>query len=236
MQLQEVFDQLSSGEFSQLCIGGNQPGVIDENNYARVVGHINLGLTAIYSRFSLKKGELILRLQPDQTKYQLYSKFAVTGSSDEAVRYLIDDASAPFLDDIIKVEEVLAADGTGLPLNDPSNPLSLTTPSSLTLYVPESVSLQDLTIKYRGNHNKLIVEDGYIDPEDTLLDLPESHLSALLYYVGSRVNNPVGMTNEFHAGNSYFAKYEEACQALEGQGVQIQQERTNTRLRSGGWV
>lgn len=235
MQLQEIFDQLSAGEFSQLSIGGAPQGVIDERNHARVVGHINLGLTALYRRFNLKEGKLILRLQEGQTKYQLHSKFAVAGDSDEPVRYIIDSEADPFRDDIIKVEKVLA-DGKPLGLNDAADPDSVTTPTSLTLEVPASLGVQDLTVVYRGNHPKLVVEDGYIDTEDTWVELPETHLMALLYYVASRVHNPIGMSNEFHAGNSYAAKYEAECRELEGKGLQVDLTQSNERLRRNGWA
>jgi len=68
------------------------------------------------------------------------------------------------------------------------------------------------------------------------VQLPDSHLEALLFFVASRVNNPIGMTNEFNAGNSYAAKFEAACQALEEQGLQVDQDSQNTRLHRGGWV
>ena len=53
MKLKEVFDQLTYGELSQLSIGGQAQGEITEENYARVVAHVNLGLSAIYKRFHL---------------------------------------------------------------------------------------------------------------------------------------------------------------------------------------
>lgn len=236
MYLQEIFDQLSGGEFSQLSIGGNAAGVIDDNNAAKVVNHINLGLTALYRRFNLKTGSLVLRLQEGQLKYQLHSKFAVNAESDSELRYIIDDAGEPFADDIIKVEGVFAADGTELPLNDAADSDSVLTPTALTLEVPSALTLQDLTVKYRGNHPRLVVEDGYIDAEETWVDLPDTHQSALLYYVASRVNNPVGMSNEFHAGNSYYAKYEGECQELESKGLQVDVTQTNDRLQRNGWV
>jgi len=40
MKLQEVFEHLSSGEFSQLSIGGEDMGVINEANGERVARFI----------------------------------------------------------------------------------------------------------------------------------------------------------------------------------------------------
>lgn len=237
MRLQDIFDQLSSGEFSQLSIGGAAQGVIDETNYAKVLGHINLGLVALYRRFNLKEGQLVLRLQANQTTYKLNSAYAVNARrSTEPVRYIIDTVDEPFSDDIIKVERVLDEQGVSLPLNDASDPTSVTTPSTKALFVPEDIDLQDLTVVYRAMHPKITVGLGYFDPTRVEVQLPDTHLAALLYYVASRVNNPIGVVNEFHAGNTYAAKYEAECAELEGKGLQVDLTPTNTRAQRGGWV
>lgn len=237
MQLQEVFDQLSSGEFSQLSIGGQGAGVISETNYGAVLNHINLGLVALYRRFNLKQNQLILQMQEDIKLYQLNSAFALHSRRSHApVRYILDSDEARFEDDILKVERVLDEDGEPLSLNDDSDPFSVTTPSTLSLRVPDGLDNQDLTVIYRAKHPKLIVEPTYFNPAFIELELPESHLDALLYYVASRVNNPIGMTNEFHAGNSYMAKFEAACAELEGKGLQVDQGQTNDRLHRNGWI
>lgn len=241
MQLQEVFAQLTAGEFSQLSIGGADQGVIDSSNYVRILQHINLGLTALYTRFTLKEGRLTLALQDGQDKYRLTSKFAVANDTSlELVRYIVDTADDRFVDDILKVERVLTEDGVELPLNDLSDTTSLSTPSALVLRVPldtkSRTKSNTLTVVYRANHPKLLAGAGLTDPARDDLALPDSHLLPLLYFVASRVNNPIGMTNEFHAGNSYAAKYEVACQELEGKGLQVDQGSQNDRLHRNGWV
>jgi len=237
MRLQEIFDQLSSGEFSQLSIGRQPAGVINEENRAAVINHINLGLTALFKRFNLKRNALVLRLQDGISLYRLHSSFAVNGRrSQEPVRYIIDTEDARFEDDIIKVEKVIGSVSGELPLNDDADECSLKTPTALKLWVPDDLELQDLAVEYRANHPKVVVGLGFFDPARVEIELPDTHLEPLLYYVASRVHNPVGMSNEFHAGNSYFAKYENACQELEGKGIQVDQGQTNTRARRNGWV
>ena len=250
MKLQDIFDQLSYGEFSQLCIGGQEPGVISEENYARVLAHVGLGLTAIYTHFNLKQGQLTLELQQGKTKYELHSAFAVNGRrSAEAVRYILDAADDPFLDDIIKVEKVLTEGGESFSLNDAADPYSVTTPSSTVLRVPsglvagenslemfpEKLKTETLSLIYRANHPKISIGTGFFNPARVEIELPDTHLQALLYYVASRVNNPVGMVNEFNAGNNYYTKYLAACEELENKGIQVDQGESNTRLRRGGW-
>lgn len=248
MKLQEIFDQLTHGELSQLSLGGGADGQINTANYAKVLSHINLGLTALYKRFPLKEGRLILALQEGRVTYPLTSAYATaTLGSIEPVRYIQDSQSAPFQDDIHKIERVYTAAGKELGLNDEADPYACFTPSAAVLRVPaaivtSSVDLPDelrtatLEVVYRANHPLLVLEDGYFFPAEIEVELPYSHLEPLLYFVASRVHNPIGMTNEFHAGNSYAAKYEMACQQLEQFNLRVDQGMQNTRLRRNGWV
>lgn len=251
MYLQEVFDQLTYGELSQLSIGGQPAGEINTMNFPQVLSHLNLGLTALYKRFHLKEGRLLLQLVTGTTSYEIKSAFAVNkAASRETVRYLLDTATVPFKDDILKIERVLTDDEDEpfeLALNDASDRYSLFTPSATTLLVPADIVAQasdlpchletsTLLLIYRANHPKIVQGFGLFDPERIVVQLPDSHLEALVYFVASRVNNPVGMSNEFHAGNSYYAKFEQACQQLEGQNLQVDRGSQNTRLQRGGWV
>lgn len=223
MKLQEVFDQLSGSEFSQLSIGGQEAGVINENNYARVMGYINLGLTALYTRFNLKQRRLLIPLQADADTYQLN------------------------VDDILKIEQVLTDSGFEMPLNQEGNEISCFTPTLKSLRVPkiiltpsnmldEQLKTDGLLVVYRANHPKLVLQTWSIAPGNKELELPTSHLEALLFFVASRVHNPVGMSNEFHAGNSYFAKYEAECQRLKSLGLEPDQDRVESRARRNGWA
>lgn len=237
MKLQEIFDQLSGGEFSQISIGGANAGVIDESNYGKVLGHVNLGLTALYKRFTLKEGRLVLELQEAVETYKLHSAFAVNGvGSTEPVRYIKDTVAAPFTNDIIKVERVLADSGVELPLNDSSDTTSVFTTSALVLRVPVDTDSDFLTVVYRAAHPKLRVTPGVFYPGLVEVQLPDTHLDALLLYVASRAQAPVGMGAEFNASNAYYGRYERACQELEGKGLQVDQGSQNTRLFTNGWV
>jgi len=223
MNLQEVFDQLSAGEFSQLSIGGANAGVIDESNYKKILGHVNLGLTALFTRFNLKEQSLQFTLNPASDTYQLN------------------------LDDMLKISKVVTDGDVEVPLNKDGNPYSCFTPSLNTIQVPqvildqgadlpEDLKTTKLKVVYRANHPKLKLTLGMLNPSTVNLELPATHLSPLLYFVASRVHNPIGMTNEFHAGNSYYAKYEAACQRLENEGMQVDPVPDNTRLSRNGWV
>lgn len=223
MKLQEVFDQLSYGEFSQISIGGQAAGIINESNYPNVISHLGLGLSSIYKRFNLKERQLTIPLQKDADTYQLN------------------------VDDILKIEKVLTDTEFELNLNREGDQYSCFTPTLNSLRVPQIILDQgndlpdelktvDLTITYRANHPKLSNRFGLFMPETKEVELPVSHLQALLYFVASRAHNPIGMVNEFNAGNSWFAKYEGECQRLEQENLQVDRPAANYRLKNAGWV
>lgn len=248
MKLQEVFDQLTHGELSQLSIGGNEAGVISPANYNRLVPHVNLGLTALYKRFPLKEGRLILELQSGRTTYPIHSNYAVSSkTSKEVVRYIKDTTATAFKDDIHKIERVYTSLGHEFGLNDEADPYGMFTPSAAVLRVPADVAAQVIGLPdelksprvelvYRANHPLIIADGADLEPDSIELELPYSHLEPLLFYIASRVHTPTGMTNETNMGNTYFAKYEASCQQLEMTNLRVDQGGQADRLSRNGWV
>jgi hypothetical protein len=248
MKLAEVFSQLTSGELSQISIGSGPNGEITESNYRAVMTHVNLGLTMLYKRFNLKEGRLLLQLQDDQVMYILKSAYAVNGKrTTQPVRYIIDTTDAPFQDDILKVERVLTDAGYSLNLNDYTDQYSVMTPSDNVLRVPaemvgpialapDYLKTSQLTLVYRANHPFIDTEVGSFDPENRDIELPYAYLPALLLFVASRVNNPIGVSGQYHAGDSYAAKFEQECRQLEAQNLEIDDVGTNTRAERNGWA
>lgn len=246
MKLSEVFTQLSYGELSQISIGTSTSGEITEENYDRILIHINLGLTNLYKRFNLKEGRFTVELQSGMFTYPLTTAFAQSNTKSKEQVKFIDDSQEKFKDDLFKVERVYSSSGFEFKLNDIDDPWSLITSSYNILRVPQIIvgkgnALPDkmktdtLDIVYRANH-PLIVNNGSINPATYELELPYSHLEALLLFVASRINNPIGLGQEFNAGNTYAAKYEAECQRLEQQNLQVDKNTQNTRLERNGWV
>lgn len=231
MTLQEIFDQLSGGELIKLNIGGDDAGGIQPTNYQKVINHINLGLENLHQRFNLREGRAVLTLEDGKKQYDISGK-------DPSV-LLLDEMGTAFNKDLLKLEEVLQENGLSYSLNERNNPFSFVTPTATSLYLPQqwkdSVAPVDLRLVYRASLPPLVLPPGEA-PDNVWVDLPRSHLWALLLFVASRVHTPVGMTNEFHAGNSYYAKYEAECQNLEANGLQIDHGHQNTRLRDNGWI
>lgn len=236
MKLSEVFSQLAFGELSQLGLASENLGSINAVNYAQIVAHTNMGLSALYKRFPLKEGRVGITLEAGRTLYPL--------TTNEDVVFIEYDGE--FLDDILKIESVVTPDGIALALNDRSNPLSCLTPSAAVLRVPLAIVnkeisvpvtllVDSLEIGYRASH-PIIKYTATMDPDRIEVDLSYSYLEPLLLFIASRVHNPIGMVNEFNAGNNYAAKYEAACKQLEISNVLVDQGSNNTKAERNGWV
>jgi hypothetical protein len=72
-------------------------------------------------------------------------------------------------------------------------------------------------------------------------ELPRTYLEALLYFVASRVFNPVGLESAvirapFHTGNNYYSKYEAACALLASVGLDVEETVEYHKFSSKGFV
>lgn len=247
MLLSEVFSALAYGELSQVVQGQHTDGEIDEDRYPELISHINLGLMALYKRFPLKEEEIKVALQSGMLTYPLTTAYAVSNTeSAQPVKFIIDTVGAPFKDDILKIERVYVDSGRELGLNDEADCYACLTPSATVLRVPEAIveksstlpdrlHTENLRVVYRAAHPKIDAASVFA-PDQVVLELPYSHMEALLLFIASRVHNPIGMTNEFHAGNSYAAKYENECMKLEVFNLRVDQSAGNSRLIRNGWV
>lgn len=248
MTLQEIYEQLAHGELRMLNIGevGSDGSLLPEN-YDKVLPHVNAGLTALHKRFLIRQGTVDVALQPGRYDYHLSSVHALSNSRSLAEKYILDSEHEPFKDDLIKIERIYLDTGFEPALNDYADPCSFTTSSLRTIQAPKRIVEQDpqlpqwlkaqtFTVLYRANHPKLTEDDGADFPEDMEVDLPDLYLEPLLYYIASRLHNPTGMVNEFHMGNSYYAKYEAACREIENTGLYISQHGQDDRIKRNGWV
>ena len=247
MKLQEIFDQLTYGELSQIVLGGADEGKIDESNYPKLLAHINLGLTALYKRFNLKESSVIVELQSGVTMYRIHSDYAKGNRRARGTQYILDSFSEPFLDDIIKIRQIWTEKGVELDLNNSYAPFSILTPQVNVITVPLKMvdgSLdQDnpyytktIQLVYQADHPNITVGQGNFNPERVEVELPYTLLEPLLFFVASRIFNPIGLTNEFHTGNNYAAKYEAACQQIEMQGLKVDTAGQDNRLARKGFV
>lgn len=224
MKLSEIFDHLSYGELSMLNIGARDDGEmgITPDNRHRVITHIMLGLTSLHTKFLLREAEADVYLAPG----------LVANTLDAA--------------DLLKIEKVTDPEGNELVLDDQSNPDSLFRSSRNVLVVPDHVQealfkkeMRKLTVTYRADHLPIGLREAAKEPERVEVDLPSTHLQALLLFVASRVISPIGVSGsqgQFHEGNNYAQKYEQACVELEAGGYQLTDYDDGAKFRGRGFV
>ena len=103
--------------------------------------------------------------------------------------------------------------------------------------LPDWLKTRTVEIVYRANHTKIIKGITLFDPSRVQVDLPETHLNALLLFVASRAYTPIRMTGEFNAGNNYAVNYEAGCDQLNTAGLRTDQGGgLNQRFNARGWA
>lgn len=237
--LQEIFDTLATGEFSNLKLGNSLLGTISEEDYPKIVSAINLGLLDLHKRFPLREGEIIVHQYPGVTKYELReSRANILGLLDnETYIELTEGESWP--GDLIKVDSLWETDGTEIPLNDPcyADTGGFTPSFDILKMVPRSPAIP-VYIKYRAGYPKIVITDSF-NPETEILHIPDYILEALLFFIASRVFRGIASKaseGEVTSAHTYLTLYRTVCQEITNQGLTSQDKNDSDQFKSNGWV
>lgn len=222
MRLSYIFEALASGELAGIQFAAN--GEITPDRWGFVTKNINMGLGELHKRFSLREETVKVQAVADRRAYKLHSGFAV--SSGDPAAHVIDTVAEPFKDNVIEILKVFN-NGTRIFLDRPGG-IYTTTPQ--TIYIDGTVITDTLyEVVYKANHPTIeLIEMGVsLDPADIEVDLPMTHLQALLYYVASRIITPVATAlngidgRGTHEGIQYRQLFEQECATLIMQGIDI---------------
>lgn len=234
MKLSELFTYMTYGEFAQLNIGIDDAGMVSDKDYPTLVSHINLGLTNLFSRLNLKQGKLQLQTSTTRNTYPLIVEHAVTSKVSGYEKFILDSPSEIYTGDLLKVEEILDADGNVLPLNKRETNNRITTVEYNVLNIENPID-GILTVNYRAGHKALPVKQG-IDPESTVINIPSSLVEALLLYAASRVSASRVTLESQQQAAGYMSRYEQAVTTYGITGQVFAVEDDNTRFFDNGWV
>lgn len=228
MKLQTVFDDLMYGELSKH--GMSAEGVYSENDKAKLVHHINVALTELYTRFPLLTKEVAIEQKSGITQYHLNSKYAVSNTESTETKYIIDTFDKPFINDVIRVEQLYDEVGNEISLNDPSTCLVAFQPAVDILEIPNPVDTNMLFAIYRAQHPK-------VTTVTTDLLLPEHLKPALLAYVAYRVYSGGTAQEHVNLANIMQSKYELFCTQQREYGMTNQDDNAgNCKPHLGGWI
>lgn len=233
MKLQDIYDQLAYGEFSNISWGHDldaPEGGMPEEAFKKLVPTVQLGLTELHKRFLLREDEVTIPLVAEKSTYILLRKV---------------DAPESFADNLNKIERVYGTVGGKsyeIPLNKRDNAASIRTSGFQTLIVPTDIKAApwlkettELRIVYRADHPKISTAVAGSAPLAVTIDLPGTYLEALLMYMASRVSNPKGASEGFHEGNNYAAKFEAACALLNSLNYAIDEDAEDFSVVSNDW-
>jgi hypothetical protein len=198
--------------------------------------YINEALLTLYSKFPLREADVILKMFPGITMYRLLPKYSVyytpTGLGDNMPhRYILDQPTAKFKDEVIKITEVWDNQRVGYPLDDPENPYSLFRPQAKTLQVPNPKTGMALNVVYQTRHPEL---SGNLSE---LVEIPDVLLAALTSYVAYKAFSHSNTVGSNAKSQEFLGMFQAKCaDAVDRDLVGSSISRSNTRFERGGWV
>lgn len=236
--LKDLFTMLATGEFSNISLSRNSTGSINESEYAKVIGHINLGLVEIYKRLRLMENEVTLHAVPEVTAYYLREDRIAPLAQISSQRYIERPENYEGLLNIIEITKVFDTIGNELTLNNRFATPAILQTSTDTLKITKLDVAQTFNVVYQAYPSEIILDDDF-DPVNCVLPIPRTIVEALLFYVAYRVYKPTGANNSTANADksaSYQQQYELACQKLELYGLNIQDCDQDNTFTSNGWV
>jgi len=236
--IRTIFDDLGVGVLKNLSYYNPSINSVNEQDYPIIVSYINLALIALFKRFLLRTGEVIVQQHPSLIRYPLRSQYAASNAtSTELIKYIMDSDEHPFQDDILKIEQVFSELGEEYIINDSKQPYPIFTPTHDTvIMVPTGEIPQAVSVIYRARHPAISM-DASFDPFTTMLNIPEYILDALYARVGAYAYKGVSADDtEASASRSYMVQYESECQRLEIEFVAPNDNEESDRFDVKGWA
>lgn len=235
MNLADIFEQLSHGEFRSTALGGSQASGILPADYAKVIPLVNLGLVELYKRFSIKTKTVIIQQRENISTYYLHPDYADTNTSSTKPKYIKDTTYQPFTsaDEVYKIEAVFDEKGRPYYLNDPKQAYSLFTPSYNAVQVPFVEESNVLTVQYRTGPTRLTATAADVLAQE--VEIPYAYVEALLNYIAGRYLSSSGSAQAVQEGTLFSQKFELSCRKIEELGLYNQEISTNTKLDDNGW-
>lgn len=212
MLLSDIFDALTYGELSALAFADE--GGMTNRDKRMLLNHINRGLDELHKRFELKRKSM--ELPAGQVRY------VVRPEDNDLLEILCVMAHDPSVTAPQNYEIVQVNHPKYL---NPDIPLCYMTPAPDVLRFNHALKDGGITytVDYKARHPTVVVVDfDTVDLSQVEIDLPMAYLEALSFYIASRVIAPIdnGLGNP-QEGVNYRALYEQACQALEVQGLDV---------------
>ena len=239
--LKEIFDLLATGEFNNIALSRKDNGELSEAAFPQVVGYLNLGIVEIYKRFNLLQKELTLHTLPAVDTYYLRESKVGT-SSTLGERLYIPRPTVPedmdgFLN-IVKVLTVFDEDDVPIELNNRYGSPVIIQKSFDTLKITGNTAAKIYQVEYQAFPSKICINNDF-DPADLLIDISDTVIEPLLYYVGMRTYKPIGSndsTANADKSSAYQQQYELALTKMDIYGLDTQFNDEEDTFKARGWA
>lgn len=229
MLVEDIINDLKYGELSSH--GMFMADDFTEQDKARLIHHMNIGLTALYARFPLLTRELTLIQVAGKTIYKLHSDHTTFDvNAVDYDTYLIDSIEFPFNDDLIQVLTVYDEEGNEIRINDFTADCVVTLPAPDILEIPAPVDTNALFLIYQAKPEK-------VDMSTKEIILPDNFKPALLAYIAHRVYSGGTAQEHVNQANVMLQKYELFCMQQREYGTDNSHENDrNIKPCLGGWI
>ena len=236
MNINQLFTDLALGELSNLSVAENN--TIIPQKRPQVVTYLNAGLLELYSKFVLKESDMIIEMREGVTNYHLLKRYAMSQYNESNLPdrwhlpYIIDNVGEPFPEDVIKILSVYDSLGVKLPLNDLESCISVFSPQSTVLQIPNPIPGQALTLEYQARHAVL----DHCDCEAEIV-LPDVLHGALRSYIAWKMFSHMNTQESTAKGQEHAMGFESACvDVVDKDLVNSSSSTTNVRFHKRGWV
>lgn len=244
--VRDLFDDLAYGELSNLKIGNDTIGSIAEENYPKMISHINLGLIDLFQKFVLKKKEVNVHQIAGVTTYYLRTDHMDDiGYCGKNGIYIEKAAMDPFDDDIVKVIEIFDAAGDVIPLNDKratdqriaqgievTPGITHSAHDTLNMILP--TTLEIVAVVYQAYYPKIVVKELF-DPGKVKLYLPHYLRKPLMLYIAARIVSGMKVSlaeGEENPANARWAHYRISCKEIEKLNLTVDEDDGNDRFEN----
>lgn len=234
IKLTELYKSLALSVLNNTSVITDNKRDIETDKKEYILEFINEGLTRLHGRFPLKTESIFVEMREGRTEYPLLKRYSFMGFDPELAQYpfIMDSVAHPFEENVIKILMVYDSRGERRGLNDSHNPHGLFTPRPDTLQCIRPRHCEVLTVTYQAKHPTLTV-----DGENQEVDLPDSLLPALKYWVAYSYYTGLNTAESTGKAAEYLQMYESICGEVKDYDLGSSSESsTNTLFERRGWV
>jgi len=236
--IQELFDDLAYGEFSNMAIGNSLANGVTPDKYPKVLSHINLGLLDLYTRFDLKKKEIHIHQQIGRSLYYLRAEHVGDPAAGDAEIYIDGTGDNPPASDIIKFLKAWDGDGVEVPIDSADDPTGvfMVEPDVVKMEVGDTPKI--ISMQYQASYPRIIIETGF-NPKEYKLYFPSFLKVALLAYIASRLfvgKEAQAIEGEARVSNTFQYRYEAECAKIARLGLSLSVLEEHNKFDNNGWV